>query len=136
MKTKKLEKVITTPRSVYMMPDHLHIRSPFILGWGCVYTALRESYMLCSNNPTQLCSASPGGTKIDQVQSVLLCFTCKHRNPIRNAPKSRLDNRIGFNVNEVDRLLGKLAKKTTNMVGLMKFFWHEIVSLGCFPGSV
>ena len=28
----------------------------------------------------------------------------------------------GFNTNEVDRLLGKLAKKTTNMVDVMKLF--------------
>ena len=42
----------------------------------------------------------------------------------------------GFNTNEVDRLLGKLAKKTTNMVDVMKLFWHEIVSLGCYPGFV
>ena len=42
----------------------------------------------------------------------------------------------GFNTNEVDRLLWKLAKKTTNMVDVMKLFWHEIVSLGCYPGFV
>ena len=38
-------------------------------------------------------------------------------------------------MNEVDRLLGKLAKKTTNVVDLMKLFWHEIVSLGFFQAS-
>ena len=42
----------------------------------------------------------------------------------------------GFNTNEVDRLFGKLAKKTTNMVDVMKLFWREIVSLGCYPGFV
>ena len=60
----------------------------------CVYTPLHEFDTLCSNNPVQLCSASAGGTIKDPVQCVPFCFTCKHHNPIRNAPKSRLDNRL------------------------------------------
>ena len=67
------------------------IGSLFVSDWGFVYTALHESDTLCSNNPIQFCSASAGGTKIDPVQSVLFCFTCKHRNPIRNAPKRCFD---------------------------------------------
>ena len=62
--------------------------------WGCVYTTLHESDALCSNNPAQLYSASAGGTKMNPVQSVPFRFTCKHRNPIRNVPKPRFDNRM------------------------------------------
>ena len=29
---------------------------------------------------------------MDPVQSIPFCFTCKHGNPIRNAPKPRFDN--------------------------------------------
>ena len=118
-----------------MTSDQLHIGSFFILEWGFVYTALHESDTLCSNNPVQFCSASAGGTKIDLVQSVLFSFMCKHSNQKRNAPKPCLIY-DGLNTNEVDQLLGKLAKKTTDMVDVMKLFWHEIVSLGCYPGFV
>ena len=41
----------------------------------------------------------------------------------------------GFNANEVNRFLGKYAKKTTNMVDVMKLFSHEIVSLDCLQAS-
>ena len=75
-----------------MILDHLRIGSLFISDWGCVYTPLPESDTLCSNNPVQLCSASAGGTKMNPVQSVPFCFTRKHRNLIRNAPRPRFDN--------------------------------------------
>ena len=78
----------------YTIPDHLRIGSLFISDWGCVYTALHEFDPLCSNNPVQFCSASAGGTTKDPVQCVPFCFTCKHHNPIRKAPKPRFDNRM------------------------------------------
>ena len=56
--------------------------------------ALHESDTLCSNNPVQLFSTSAGGAKIDPVQSVPFCFTCKHHKPMRNAPKPSFDNRM------------------------------------------
>ena len=31
--------------------------------------------------------------------------------------------------------LGNRQRKQQIMVGVMKLFWHEIVSLGCYPGS-
>ena len=34
------------------------------------------------NNPLQLCFPSVGGTKMNPVQSVPFCFTCKHHNLI------------------------------------------------------
>ena len=35
------------------------------------------------------------------------------------------------------RLIDYLANReeTTNMVAVMKLFWHEVVSLDCFPGT-
>ena len=101
----------------------------FISDWGCVYTALHESDTLCSNNPVQLYSVSAGGTKMNPIQSVPFCFTYKHRNPIGNARKPRFDNRMA---STQIKLIDCLA----NMVDVMKLFWHEIVSLGCFPGFV
>ena len=79
-----------------MVPDHLRIGFLFISDWDCVYTALHEFDTLCSNNPEQLCSASAGSTNVNLVQSVPLCFKCKHRNAIRNAPRPRprFDNRM------------------------------------------
>ena len=119
---------------VYTISDHLCIRSLFISDWGSVYTTLHESDTLCSSNLIQLCSASAGGTKMDPVQTpVQFCIRCKHRNPIRNAPKPRFDNRVA---SMQMRLIGRQAKKTINMVDVIKSFWHEIVSLGCFPGFV
>ena len=79
---------------VYMIPDHLRIGSLFISDWGCVYKALHESDPLCSNNPIQRLSASAGGTKMDPVQSVTFCFTCKHGNPTWQAPRPRFDSRM------------------------------------------
>ena len=79
---------------VYRIPDHLRIGSLFISDWGSVYTALRESDTLCSSSPVQLCTASAGDTKWIRYNPYPFCFTYKHRNPIRNAPKPRFDNRI------------------------------------------
>ena len=56
--------------------------------------ALHESDKLCSNNPLQLCFALAGGMKIVPVQSVQFYFRCRHRNPIQNAPRPHLDNRM------------------------------------------
>ena len=67
---------------VYMIPDHLLIGCLFISDWGCVCTTLCESDTFCYNNPVQLCSTSAGGTKMDPVQSIPFCFTCKHHIPI------------------------------------------------------
>ena len=92
--TAEISNVLFLSGPVYTIPDHLRIESLFILDWGCVCTALHESDTLCPNNPMQLCSASAGGTKMDPVKFVLFRFTCKHRNPIRNAPKLRFDNRM------------------------------------------
>ena len=100
-------------------------RIPFYVGLG-----------LCSSNLVQLCSPSAGGTKMNQVQSLPFCFTCKHRNPVQNALKPRFDNRMASNAHEGDRLFGTQAKKTRNIIDVMKLFWHKIVSLGCFPGFV
>ena len=79
---------------VYTIADHLRIGSLFISDWGCVCTALHESDTLCSNNPVQPCSTSASGTKVDPVQSIPFCFTCKHCYPVRNAPRPSLDNRM------------------------------------------
>ena len=79
---------------VYTIPEHLRIGSLLISDGGCVYSSLHESDTLCSNNPVQLCSALAGGMKMDPVQSVPFCLTCKHRNPIRNAPKPPFHNRM------------------------------------------
>ena len=49
------------------------------------HTAQRESNALCFNNSVQLYSASSSGTESDPVQSILVRFTCKYRNPISNA---------------------------------------------------
>ena len=99
---------------VYTIPDHLRIGSLFISDWGCVYTALHESDMLCSNNLVQLYSASAGGTKMDSVQYVPYCFTCErqHRNPIRNAPKSCFDNRMAsMQMRLIDCLANRQRKR-------------------------
>ena len=46
--------------------------------------------------PYNFCSESACGTKMNPVQSVPFCFTCKHRNPIHNALKPRFDNRMAL----------------------------------------
>ena len=79
-----------------MIPDYLRISFLFMSDWGRVYTALPESDTLCSNSLVQLCSASAGATKMDPVQSVPFCFTCKHRNPIRNETLSKFALVIGL----------------------------------------
>ena len=80
--------------------------------WGCVYTALRESDTLCSNNPVQLCSASASSTRMDVVQSVPLCFTFKHSNPIQNAPKPCFDNkRVSMQMRLIDCLANRQRKQ-------------------------
>ena len=79
---------------------------------------IHESMCLCMNPircaPTVRynCSASAGGTKMDQVQSVLFCFTCKHRYPIRNAPKPRFDNRMAsVQMRLIDHLANRQRKQ-------------------------
>ena len=119
-----------------MIPDHLCVRSLFISDWGCAYTALHESDTLCSSNLVQFCFASSGGTKVDPLQSVPFCFTCKHRNPIQNASKPRFDNRMTSMQMELIDCLANRKKKTASMVDVMKIFFLELVSLGCFPGFV
>ena len=62
----------------------------FHIGLGlCLCGSTRIRYAL----PQQSGTASAGGTKMDP-QSVPLCFTCKHRNLIWNAPKLRSYNRM------------------------------------------
>ena len=62
-----------------------------MINWGFVYTArdtaldLHEHNTPCYNNLVQLCSTLAGAVKSDPLQSILDCFTCKHRNPVRNA---------------------------------------------------
>ena len=97
---------------VYRISDHLPIGSLYISDCGCVYTALHESDTLCSNNRVQLCSASAGGTKINPAQSVPFCFTCKHRNPIRNAPRHCFDNRMAsMQMRSIDCLANRQRKQ-------------------------
>ena len=95
--------------------------SLFMSVWGCVYTALRETDTLYSNNLVQLCSASAGGTKMDPVQSVPFSVTSEHRNLIRNNPKPRFDN--GMASMQI-RLLDCLAnrQRKTNMVHVINYF--------------
>ena len=57
-------------------------------------------------------SASAGNTKMNPVQSVPFCFTCKHCNPIRNAPKPCFDNRIAsVQMRLVDCLANRQGKQ-------------------------
>ena len=65
--------------------------------WGCVYTVLHESDTFCSN--------------MDPVQFLPFCLTCKHRNPIRDAPKPRFDKRMA---SMQMRLIDCLAKRKKN----------------------
>ena len=94
-----------------MIPDHLRIGSLFLSDWGFVYMALHESDTLWSNNPVELCSTSAGGTKMNPVQFVPFCFTCKHRDPIPNAPKPRFDRRMA---SMQMRLIDCLANRQKN----------------------
>ena len=92
--------------------------------WRCVDTALHESDTLCFNNPVQLCSASADGAKMDPIQSVPFCFTCKHRDPTWNAPKPRFDNRMA---SMQISLIDCLAKKTINMEIILA--WNSVTGL-------
>ena len=41
---------------------------------------------------------------MDPVQSVPFCFTCKHRNPIRNSPKPSFDRMASMQMRLIDCL--------------------------------
>ena len=45
------------------------------------------AYLPSHNGCNQARSASGGGTKSNPVQIILVCFICKHRNPIQNYVK-------------------------------------------------
>ena len=100
-----------------------------------------ENIRLCMNPirsaPTILYNSAPHQQVVRKsIRYYLYCFVSRVNIVIRYGTLSNLALIYdGFNTNEVDQLLGKLAKKTTNMVDVMKLFWHEIVSLGCYPGS-
>ena len=77
--------------------QRLRARSRMLLLRSTMLSVEREPLrrrVLCSSSPVQLCSPSAGGTKMDPVQSIPFCFTCKHHNPIRNAPEPLFDNRM------------------------------------------
>ena len=80
---------------VYTIPDHLRMVSIFISDWGrwfCLYGSACIRYMnLLQQSGTTLLRISRWYEN-DPVQPVPFCFTCKHRNPILNAPKPRFDN--------------------------------------------
>ena len=70
----------------YRIPFHIGLRL-------CLYGSAIIKYPLLQQSGTTL-PPSAGGTKMDPVQSVPFCFTCKRCNPIRNAPKSGFDNKM------------------------------------------
>ena len=68
---------------------------PFHIGLGLFISLcmnpIRSAPTIRNNSAPR---TSAGGTKMDLAQSIPLCFTYKHRNPLQNAPKHCFDNRM------------------------------------------